>query len=118
MTHIKVVLHCPARNLRSSGKKLRDGLRASNELKREINVLERAVQERDSALGAAKGQLEGLSAELKVVGEQRDQAVQELEQVGDSRGVAAGIRRDIERLRSFSRMPKVPTGTAGSGGNR
>ncbi len=70
---------------------------------RQVKVadLRRAVDSRDQALEAAKETTERLKRTLAVVERQRDNAMEELVNLDDPAGVAAGINIELSTLRDL-----------------
>ncbi len=103
-----------ARWVRVASAKEPDALRVLRKADARIAGLQRSVQDRDVALDRAQSDTRRATRALTVTERQRDEAVENLVAVGDRDGIAAGIRRDIERLRDFSEPLSELPGTDAS----
>ena len=94
---------------RTAGAKEPEALRVLRKADARIAGLQRSVQDRDVALDRVQKDARRMTRALKVVERQRDEAVENLVDVGDRDGIAAGIRRELQRLRDFSEeMSELP----------
>ncbi len=102
-----------ARWARNSTSSEVEGLRELRKGDARIAGLERAVQDRDRALKTVQDNAARARRTLKTVERQRDEAVENLVALGDSDGIAAGIRGELERLRTLSEeLSGVPPAAA------
>lgn len=98
---------------RTASAKEPEALRTLRKSDARIAGLERAVQTRDRALKRVLDDAERARRALRTVERQRDEAVEDLVALGDSNGIAAGIRRELERMRALSEelseLPRADT---------
>lgn len=93
---------------RTASAKESDALRVLRKADARIAGLQRSVQDRDVALDRSQNDVRRATQALKVAERQRDEVVEDLVALGDGNGIAAGIRRELQRLRDFSEMSELP----------
>ncbi len=107
---VVLVIYAIVRRSNAYADELASALKAASALRVEIDDLDRAVEDRDQVIAAKEAENLRLTATLAVTEGQRDDAIKVLESMAatDPRSMAHVIRRELERLRSFSSLSDVP----------